>query len=112
MHLFDPARPKTASSQPQIIGEPSVIPHVMVSPQKDGRLLLCVLLRNYTTETGYSYRFHYSSVEALPEFFRHYTEDPEAALLLYFDWSAKSLRSKQEKTPPPFRTDLITSDLF
>lgn len=98
MNLFDPARPKTPSGQAQILGELFVVPHVIIAPQPEGILLLSVMLRNYAVDNGYSYRFYRCPVGEIEAFLTAYVQNPEAALLRFFNWEPKHVSAQAKKS--------------
>jgi len=52
---------------------------------------LRVMLRNYNAGSGFNYTYYkiISNLDSIPAFFRHYYENPEEALRLYFNWEDK-----------------------
>ena len=116
MHMFDPARPRTAHGMPQLLIEGSAVPHVIAAPQANGWISFSVMLRNYSDDKNrsYGYRFARLPPQALATFFEDYMTDPEGALKTYFLWQAQPEFGIAKRMPTSIRPepDLAADDLL
>ena len=86
MHLFSPERPKLGNGQPKLLNNNSAVPRLLAEPLPNGSIRLSLMLNNYDSHGGYSWRSVEVLRNSLPEFFTAFSVDPELTLLDYFGW--------------------------
>jgi len=109
MKLFDAARPEASPGTKALLLEGSAVPHISVLPREDGTYDLSVHLRNYDANER-SYSFHTTWIKDPTYFFDLYRNDPEAALLLVFGWTAKqppTVRARAAVARPPLNNPMM-----
>jgi hypothetical protein len=119
MNLFSPDRPRLSNGTRALLLDNSAVPQVIAIPIENNRVHLAVMVRDHTATTTEPYAYHWKETEVpfsqLEIFFKHYVDDPEDALLSYFQWTdtvplatkAKVIPIRPNQTQPTTVTDVL-----
>jgi hypothetical protein len=89
----------------------SAVPQVIAVPIENNRVHLAVMVRDHSADEPYAYHWKETEVpfSQLELFFKHYVDDPEDALLSYFQWTdTVPLATKAKATVIPIRQNQAT----
>jgi hypothetical protein len=112
MHLFDPQRPDASPGTKALLIDNSAVPHFVVRAQPDGNVNVSIMLRNYDTYGGYSYRQTVMPASDLGLLLLAYVNDPEATLAAHFDWRAESAPKAKAATTAKAMAPTLADDFL